>query len=64
MGRTERFAVAIIAEREDAGIVDYAVQGYNSGIEEESVITILRNWLRAFEEQNYKNFTGRQPPKD
>jgi hypothetical protein len=48
----------------DGTIAGYQVQSQSMGLPDETVITIVKNWLRMVEENYYKKFTGQQePPK-
>jgi hypothetical protein len=42
----------------DGSIASYDVQAQNFGLPDETVITLVRNWLRVVEDNYYNKFKG------
>ncbi|MEK6964081.1 MAG: hypothetical protein AABX70_06640 [Nanoarchaeota archaeon] len=54
------FVFGIRIQRDVNGnFVGYQVQSESKGLPEETILTIVRNWIRAAEDNYYKKFTGK-----
>ncbi len=54
------FALGIIPQLDGNGnIVGYQVKSESRGLSQEIIMTLLRNWLRASEDDYFKKFIGK-----
>ena len=61
-GTISEFALLIQQSRDDDGnVLGYAIDTKETGIDEETIFTILRMWLRLEEDKYYAAFKGQKP---